>query len=161
MRKYKYLLCSICITLISVLILVLGNKIHVMSEYVNVVGELTTIKNETDLLEADYTQRINSLTQKGVIVSYETLEEFTKNLGDANVKEVSIFKYIDNSEELIAVVPSIYDAFSIKSGDMLCITYTINEDMETILGNLMLQKVVYKELKVLPLSSELQITFLI
>ena len=154
------MLCSAGITLISFLFLVLGDKINVMSKYVDIIGELTAIKNESAVLEVDYNQRVKSLEQKGALVTYEELESFTKCSGDVSVKEVSILTYVNDDVELVAVVPDLYNAFSVKSGDLLCVTYTINADIEGVLGNIMTQKIVYRELKVLPLSNEIQITFL-
>lgn len=161
MKKYKYLILSAVLTISSVAYLGLSGKFSSIAEYVNVIGQLTSLKNESESLKTDYAQNSKVLTEKGVITDLETLESFSREIGDLTVKEVAVFKFIGNEEELVAEVPSLYDAFAMKSGDLIRVTYSVGSGLESVLNNLKKQKIVYREIIVIPLNNEIQITFLI
>lgn len=161
MKKYKYLLLSIGVTVASILFLKISGKVNYITDYIDIIGKLTSLENESELLESSYAQQNKILEEKGIIMKLEDMEDFTKSFKNVAIKEVSVLKFIGEKEELIATVPNLDDAFSMGSGDMIRITFVINSDIEKFLDVIMLQKITFREIKVIPLSNEIQITFLI
>lgn len=160
MKKKVYLTSLILTTVVTFLYVKNTNRLNDVTSYAEIVKELSSMENEAKVLKTYYSQNTEALVQRGVINDLETLEDFAHNM-DMQVKEVDLLKFIGNKEELIATVPTLYDAFSVKNCDMIRVTFSTNTDVSELLKSLSLQEVSYKEIKIIPLENKIQLTFLV